>query len=118
VCGSVVSNYRTITTILQNELVKMYIGTLYPQKLALTSPTSGGRSVGIVRSQTQTIEFSFSLVERYDRCVFTASKLVIRMTRNFHIYIKFGDTKLIRDISNKKRRCCLLNSYFSVKLIA
>jgi hypothetical protein len=27
-------------------------GTLYPQKLALTSPTSGGRSVGIVRSGT------------------------------------------------------------------
>jgi hypothetical protein len=33
--------------------------TLYPQKLALTSPTSGGRSVGIVRSLTQTTEFSF-----------------------------------------------------------
>jgi hypothetical protein len=32
-------------------------GTLYPQKLALTSPTSGGRSVGIVRSQTQATEF-------------------------------------------------------------
>jgi hypothetical protein len=29
---------------------------LYPQKLALTSPTSGGRSVGIVRSRTQTTE--------------------------------------------------------------
>jgi hypothetical protein len=28
------------------------------QKLAITSPTSGGRSVGIVRSQTQTMEFS------------------------------------------------------------
>jgi hypothetical protein len=27
-------------------------GTLYPQNLALTSPTSGGRSVGIVRSRT------------------------------------------------------------------
>jgi hypothetical protein len=27
--------------------------TLYPQKLALTSPTSGGRSVGIVRSRTK-----------------------------------------------------------------
>jgi hypothetical protein len=26
--------------------------TLYPQKLALTSPTSGGRSVGIVRLRT------------------------------------------------------------------
>jgi hypothetical protein len=28
-------------------------GTLYPHKLALYSPTSGGPSVGIVRSQTQ-----------------------------------------------------------------
>jgi hypothetical protein len=27
------------------------------QKLAITSPTSGGRSVGIVRSRTQTMEF-------------------------------------------------------------
>jgi hypothetical protein len=32
-------------------------GTLYPQTLALTSPTSGGRSVGIVRSRTQATEF-------------------------------------------------------------
>jgi len=32
---------------------------LYPQKLALTSPTGGGRSVGIVRSRTKaTEEFS------------------------------------------------------------
>jgi hypothetical protein len=31
--------------------------TLYPQKLAITSPTSGGRSVGIVRSRTQTMQF-------------------------------------------------------------
>jgi hypothetical protein len=27
--------------------------TLYPQKLALTSPTSGGRAVGIVRLRTK-----------------------------------------------------------------
>jgi hypothetical protein len=33
--------------------------TLYPQKLALTSPKSGGRSVGIVRSRTKAMEFSF-----------------------------------------------------------
>jgi hypothetical protein len=33
--------------------------TLYPQKLALISQTSGGRSVGIVRSRTQATEFSF-----------------------------------------------------------
>jgi hypothetical protein len=43
-------------------------GTLYPQKSALTSPTSGDRSVGIVRSRTQRTEFSlvsvFSTRER------------------------------------------------------
>jgi hypothetical protein len=33
-------------------------GTMYPQKLALTSLTSGGRSVGIVRSRTQATEIS------------------------------------------------------------
>jgi hypothetical protein len=33
-------------------------GTPYPQKLTLTSPTSGCRSVGIVRSRTQTKEYS------------------------------------------------------------
>jgi hypothetical protein len=36
--------------------------TLYPQKLALTSPTSGGRSVGIVRSRIKATEFSFSFL--------------------------------------------------------
>jgi hypothetical protein len=35
-------------------------GTLYSQKWALTSPTSGGRLVGIVRLWTQTAKFSFS----------------------------------------------------------
>jgi len=33
---------------------------LYPQKLALTSTTGGGRSVGMVRSRTKATEFSFS----------------------------------------------------------
>jgi hypothetical protein len=31
---------------------------LYPQKLALTSPTGTGRSVGIVRSRTKATDFS------------------------------------------------------------
>jgi hypothetical protein len=34
-------------------------GTLYPQKLALTSPTRGGRPVGIVRTRTQATELVF-----------------------------------------------------------
>jgi hypothetical protein len=33
--------------------------SLYPQKLALTKPTSGGRSVGIVRLRTQATELVF-----------------------------------------------------------
>jgi hypothetical protein len=33
--------------------------SLYPQTLALTSPTSDGLSVGIVRLRTQDTEFSF-----------------------------------------------------------
>jgi hypothetical protein len=32
---------------------------LYAQKLALTSPTSDGRSVGVVRLRTKATEFSF-----------------------------------------------------------
>ena len=36
-----------------------HVTPLYPQKLALTSPTGGGRSVGIVRSRTRATEFSF-----------------------------------------------------------
>jgi hypothetical protein len=35
---------------------------LYPQKLALTSPTGGGRSVGIVRLRTKATEFSLVYV--------------------------------------------------------
>jgi hypothetical protein len=34
-------------------------GILYPQTLALTSPARGGRSVDIVRSRTQAMEFNF-----------------------------------------------------------
>jgi hypothetical protein len=36
--------------------------TLYPQRLALTSPTSGSRSVGIVRLRTTATEFGYSLI--------------------------------------------------------
>jgi hypothetical protein len=46
-----------------------YISTLYPQKLALNSPKSGGRSVGIVRLRTKATEFSFSTVYRKGHAV-------------------------------------------------
>jgi hypothetical protein len=38
-----------------------HVTPLYLQKLALTSPTGGGRSVSIVRSRTKATEFSLVL---------------------------------------------------------
>jgi hypothetical protein len=43
-------------------------GTLYPQKLAITSPTSGSRSVGIVRSRTQTMKFFLIIIYYLGAC--------------------------------------------------
>jgi hypothetical protein len=37
--------------------LRYYVTHFYPQKLALTSQTSGGRSVGILRSRTKVTEF-------------------------------------------------------------
>ena len=51
-----------------------HVTPLYPQKLALTSPTGGGRSVGMVRSRTKATEFSL---------VFTSLNLLIR---NWSLY--------------------------------
>jgi hypothetical protein len=36
---------------------------LHPQKLALSSPTSSGRSVGIVRSRTEATVLCFGLIQ-------------------------------------------------------
>jgi hypothetical protein len=44
------------------DLTRGPLGSLYPQKLALTLPKSDCRSVGIVRSRTQATEFSFFYV--------------------------------------------------------
>jgi hypothetical protein len=40
----------------RRDLSRWLRGTLYPQKLALTSPASSGRSVGIVRLRTKATE--------------------------------------------------------------
>jgi hypothetical protein len=36
-----------------------HVAPSIPKKVAIALPTSGGRSVGIVRSRTQTMEFIF-----------------------------------------------------------
>jgi hypothetical protein len=47
---------------------------LTPQKLALTSPTSGCLSVGIVRSRTQATELSFSFVAVLEVSIFVGAE--------------------------------------------
>jgi len=59
---------------------------LYPQKLALTSPTGGGRSVGIVRVRTKATEFycdrtdilNIQRVERSRRAVLDTQSFAVQ----------------------------------------
>jgi len=51
---------------------------LYPKKLALTSPTGGGRSVGIVCVRTKATEFSLVLA------VYAPEEGKTEQTEEFH----------------------------------
>ena len=66
---------------------------LYPQKLALTLPTGGGRSVGIVRSRTKATEFSFSIL------MYSGIKLQINLCE-FRL-----------PVANVDEKCALLANY-------
>jgi hypothetical protein len=59
--------------------------TLYPHKVALTSPTSGGRSVGIVRSRTEASKFFMGLiidsVQKMIHCVAMLRHILLRVKR-------------------------------------
>jgi hypothetical protein len=68
-------------------------GTLYPQKLALTSSTSGGRSVGIVRSRTQATEFSLVLVVM---CIYVLRWLCLQAYSNRNFISQYKSSPDIR----------------------
>jgi hypothetical protein len=53
----ILQNCTSFREALQNQISQKLIFTLF-QLNALTSPTGGGRSVGIVRSRTKATEFS------------------------------------------------------------
>jgi hypothetical protein len=55
-----------------------HVAPLYPQKLALTSTTLGGRSVGIVRSRTKATEFSLILLYSVGRTPWVGDQPVAR----------------------------------------
>ena len=56
-----------------------HVTPLYPQKLALTSPTGGGRSVGIVRVRTKATECTVCTVYSpyWDSLLYTTASLTI-----------------------------------------
>ena len=58
-----------------------HVTPLYPQKLALTSPTGGGRSVGIVRVRTKATELVYVSRGRYSSIdqIFTSLLEVLRL---------------------------------------
>jgi hypothetical protein len=68
-------------------------GTLHPQKLALTSPTSGGRSVGIVRSRTKNTEFVCSPLKLVPLTWYENRDLTFE--RNEHSKLKYSVQKVI-----------------------
>ena len=55
-----------------------HVTPLYPQKLALTSPTGGGRSVGIVRSRTKATDFFYFFHhEVFNKAIYHANWICI-----------------------------------------
>ena len=74
-----------------------HVTPLYPQKLALTSPTGGGRSVGIVRVRIKATEFNPG-VHYETPCTITNTESVY----NF----------VILETSSVK---CIFNNYFLAK---
>jgi hypothetical protein len=79
---------------------------LYPQKLALTSLTSGGRSVGIVRSRTKAMKLVYHLLNVHYRCYINHSNLYSRIGRSGRFgrkgvainFVKSDDIRILRDI--------------------
>ena len=69
-----------------------HVTPLSPQKLALTSPTGGGRSVGIVRVRTKATEFSILIYRGrfvYTRLggVFTACSFARNGSRSLGVVV-------------------------------
>jgi hypothetical protein len=104
-------------------------GTLNPQKLALSSPTSGGRSVGIVRSRIKATGFSFSVAPTSQLHgsatlllpTFGNYKLVILIGLQWHnVHIKLLSKSfwlfLSRNIRTDRRRT-YLNTYMNRRIV-
>jgi hypothetical protein len=78
------------------DLWRLPRGILYPQELALTSPTNCTRSIGIVRSRTQATEFSFSYRDEVKR--------EWRKVHNEELRDLYSSPSVIRIIKSKRMK--------------
>jgi hypothetical protein len=89
-------NYRKKIHLLKAEIngrgniLRWPRNTLYQQRLALTSPTSGGRSVGIVRLRITATEFSF--FRKVKTYMYLFFNVIIEVWRN---YFKFYPSRQV-----------------------
>jgi hypothetical protein len=80
--------------------------TLYPQKLTLTSPTSAGRSFGILCSRTRTTEFVF-VYFLFLQCCKKVSKLCMKnKVWKWLSKISFYSTRNAYKITSSTILCC------------
>jgi hypothetical protein len=73
---------------------------LYPQELALTSPTSGGRSVGIVRSRTEATEFVLVIVTPSTNCIVLwtiSSYCLSEPAKTLRLHLALPDCEVCKD---------------------
>jgi hypothetical protein len=62
--------------------------TLYPQRLALSSPASGGRSVGVVRLRTTATEFFFNVcgIDNRLRALFITGLYILSAPKRYKLH--------------------------------
>jgi hypothetical protein len=70
-------------------------GTLYPQKMAIASPTSGDRSVSIVRLWTQTMEFDLFSNANHQFSFMQRQSTKNRHIKSYKVLIKLWETSNI-----------------------
>ena len=90
-----------------------HVTPLYPRNLALTSPTGGGRSVGIVRLWTKATEFVCLLALRIDKALnqgqvtqsFQKSRVAMKFlgARRLTKQVLYGPTNMGRNIAKFMR---------------
>jgi hypothetical protein len=88
--------------------------TFYQQKLALTSPASGGRSAGIIRSRTEATVFSLVQAQAFLHLEFRQTVLVLLITANemSPVHTSSGLSELTSHLQSRLESLAYATSHF------